>query len=141
MRGQGADPGDIENLFKVSLKELSSEATYEAGIVLYKSIIAIAFNPNDENSPLARVIAARAADKMLTVNGIMASFALCKIGDSVHISARSTGKINVQLILEKMGGGGHFDAAGAFVKNTTEKSVMDALRKAIDEYFEEQMNK
>lgn len=141
LRNVDADPGEVEELFKVSLKELSNEAQYEANMVVYKSVIAIAFNDNDENTPNARVIAARAADKMLTVTGILASFALCRIGDSIHISARSTGKINVQLILEKMGGGGHFDSAGASIQNVSKKSVSDALRKAIDEYFEEPTKK
>ena len=70
-----------------------------------------------------------------------ASFALCRIGETVYISARSQGTINVQLILEKMGGGGHFDSAGAQMKDSTVGSVLPLLRAAIDESLAEQQTK
>ena len=88
---------------------------------------------------LERVNAARAADRLLGVEGVQASFALCRIDDTVHISARSQGKINVQLILEKLGGGGHFDSAGAQKKSYTLEKALEELRYAIDEYFDENM--
>ena len=104
---------------------------------MYRSFIALALNENEDNPPIARVNASRAADRLLSVSGVKASFALCRIGDSVHISARSQGKINVQLILEKIGGGGHFDSAGAQLKGSTVPNAVSMLRAAIDEYFVE----
>ena len=80
--------------------------------------------------------AAKAADKLLTVRGIDASFALVDTGSSINISARSNGKINVQLILEKLNGGGHFDVAGAQVQNTTMLDATVMLKAAIDEYLD-----
>lgn len=137
LRSENANPLDAEALFKISVKDFISEAKFESNVVIYKSVIAIALNENDANSSLVRVNAAKAADRMLSVSGVLAAFALCRSGDSVHISARSEGKINVQRILEKMGGGGHFDAAGAQVNGTTIQQALISLRKAIDEYFEE----
>ena len=61
---------------------------------------------------------------------------LIRTDDQIAISARSNGKINVQLILEKIGGGGHFDSAGAQVKNTVSREVLEQLRGAIDAYLD-----
>ncbi|MBQ0125132.1 MAG: phosphoesterase, partial [Clostridiales bacterium] len=141
LRSENANPLDAEMLFKMGLKDFISEAKFESNVVIYKSVIAIALNENDSGSSVARVNAAKAADRMLGVNGVLAAFALCRLGDSVHISARSDGAINVQLILEKMGGGGHFDSAGAQVKNASTQQALISLRAAIDEYFEENNTK
>ena len=73
---------------------------------------------------------------MLTLKGIEAAFTLVKIGDQIHISGRSSGKINVQLILEKLHGGGHFDVAGAQVVNESVMNVLETLKSSIDEYFD-----
>lgn len=137
LRSENANPLDAEALFKIGIKDFISEARFESNVVIYKSVIAIALNENDSGSALVRVNAAKAADRMLSVDGVLAAFALCKSGDTVHISARSEGKINVQSILEKMGGGGHFDSAGAQMNDTTTQQALISLRKAIDEYFEE----
>ena len=83
-----------------------------------------------------RVAAAKAADKLLTVNGVMASFAICKIDNTVHISARSTGKVNVQVIVEKLGGGGHFDMAATQLKDVSVNDALSMLKEAIDAYVD-----
>ena len=87
-----------------------------------------------------RVAAAKAADKLLTVRNVNAAFALIRIGSTVHISARSNGTINVQLILEKIGGGGHFDVAGAAIAESELKEAEALLMDAIDRYFEDNDN-
>ena len=74
---------------------------------------------------------------MLTLKGIEAAFTLVRIGDHIHISARSSGKINVQLILEKLGGGGHFDIAGAQVISESAVAVLERLKASIDDYLDE----
>ena len=137
LRGEGANPLDAKALFNMELEDFRSEASFETNVVMYRSSLALALNENEDNPPIARVNASRAADRLLTVDGVKASFALCCIGDSVHISARSQGKINVQLILEKIGGGGHFDSAGAQLKGYTIHNAVSVLRAAIDEYFAE----
>ena len=70
-----------------------------------------------------------------TVGEVDASFILVKIGDSINISARSNGSINVQIILEALNGGGHFDVAGAQIKNETMSAVVLKLKKEIDKYI------
>ena len=137
LRTENANPLAAEALFKIGLKDFVSEAQFESNVVIYKSVIAIALNENEMKSSLVRINAAKAADRMLSVNGVFAAFAICKSGDNVHISARSDGKINVQRILEKLGGGGHFDSAGAQLGDMTTQQVLIKLRAAIDEYFDE----
>ncbi|MBQ9510657.1 MAG: DHH family phosphoesterase [Clostridia bacterium] len=139
LRGEGASPLDAEALFRTDIKDFLTEAKFESNVVIYKSVIAIALNDGENNSPLVRVSAAKAADRLLSVEGVQAAFALCKIDETVHISARSQGTINVQLILEKMGGGGHFDSAGVQVKNSSTSTALTTLRAAIDEYLAENM--
>ena len=87
-------------------------------------------------SPNDRVAAAKAADKLLTVRNVQAAFALIRIGSTVHISARSAGTLNVQLILEKIGGGGHFDVAGAAVAGSELEDAEQLLMGAIDAYLD-----
>ena len=82
-----------------------------------------------------RVAASKAADKLLTVKNVRASFALVSVNDSIHISARSNGTINVQLILEKLHGGGHFDMAGAQLTGASMKDALILLKDAIDDYL------
>lgn len=82
-------------------------------------------------------ITPQAADKLLSISGIEASFVITEKPEEVSISGRSTGNINVQLIMEKLGGGGHLTMAGAQIKNYTLEQVRDKLVKAINEYLEE----
>lgn len=137
LRGEGANPLDAKAFFNMDLEDFRSEASFETNVTIHKASIALAINRNEDNPPIARVNASRAADRLLNVSGVKASFALCRIGDCVHISARSQGKINVQLILEKLGGGGHFDSAGAQIKNATITEAQNKLNHAIEEYFVE----
>ncbi|WAM33222.1 DHH family phosphoesterase [Caldicellulosiruptor morganii] len=83
------------------------------------------------------VIIAKVADELLNIKGIDASFVVCKIENTVVISARSNGRINVQLILEKIGGGGHLETAGCRLENMALDEAKNILFKAIDEYIAE----
>lgn len=94
----------------------------------------------DENDKDANVICAKAADELLTISDITASFVIGKLGDKVCISGRSSGDINVQIILEKLGGGGHITLAGAQVEGLSIGEVKNLLIEKINEYFEEQQN-
>lgn len=137
LQNEGASPRAIQNLFKSDLEDLKREAKFETNVKIYRDIFAITTNTlkeSDLSDPADRIAAAKAADKLLTVDGVMASFAICKIDNTVHISARSNGKINVQVIIEKLGGGGHFDAAATQLKDTTVNECLSMLKEAIDEY-------
>ncbi len=135
LRGAGANPTDVYNLFKTSAEDLSKEARFHTAITTYKGNIAISACDGDTDETF-RVIASKAADKMLTLRDIDAAFTLVRIGDQIHISGRSNGKVNVQLILEKFHGGGHFDVAGAQVVSDSVTEVLENLKSAIDEYFD-----
>jgi len=138
LRSEGATPSDAQELFKSSLDDFIREARFENDVVIYRKIIAIS-RSDSEGVPQDRIAAAKAADKLLGISGILASFSLVKIGNSVHISARSTGKINVQLILEKLQGGGHFDVAGAQVADRSLVEALAMLKESIDHYLDNNM--
>ena len=88
------------------------------------------------NSTTSRALAAQAADELLNISGITASFVLYPDEENVYISARSIGDANVQMILEPLGGGGNTATAGAQIKNTTVKEALDALIASIDSFYE-----
>ncbi len=136
LRDSGASPALVQPLFKESFDDYMREAKFRAGVEIYRSRVAITVVDDADSSPEDRIIAAKAADNLLMVDGIAASFALIALGDTVHISARSTGKMNVQLILESMGGGGHFDAAGAQCKDRSASDIVAQLKKEIDRYLD-----
>ena len=135
LRGAGANPTDVYNLFKTSPEDLSKEARFHTSITLYRNNVAVSCC-DGETDESYRIIASKAADKMLTLKGVEAAFTLVRIGDQIHISGRSSGTINVQLILEKLHGGGHFDVAGAQVTSDSIFVVLDTLKESIDEYFD-----
>ena len=133
LQSAGANPTDVYNLFKTAPDDLAKEARFHTDIVMYRDNVAIA-SCDGETDDSYRIIASKAADKMLTLKGVDAAFAIVRIGDAVHISGRSNGKINVQLVLEKLNGGGHFEVAGAQVVGMPVEDVLERLRASIDEY-------
>jgi c-di-AMP phosphodiesterase-like protein len=136
LRGAGASPTDVYSLFKTPASDLSKEARFHTNINIYRENIAISSCDGDTDESY-RIIASKAADKMLTLRDIDAAFTLVRIGEQIHISGRSNGNINVQLILERLNGGGHFDVAGAQVVSDSPTSVLESLKASIDEYFED----
>ena len=82
---------------------------------------------------------AKSADELLTISNITASFVLGKVNNKVCISGRSVGDINVQIILEKLGGGGHITLAGAQMEDKTIEDAKKQLIEKINEYFDENM--
>ena len=133
LQSAGANPTDVYNLFKTAPDDLAKEARFHTDIVMYRDNVAIA-SCDGETDDSYRIIASKAADKMLTLKGVDAAFAIVRIGEAVHISGRSNGKINVQLVLEKLNGGGHFEVAGAQVVGMSVEEVLELLRSSIDEY-------
>ena len=86
------------------------------------------------------IVCAKAADELLTISDITASFVLGQMDDKICISGRSIGDVNVQVILEKLGGGGHITLAGAQVEGKTIEEVKQELISKINEYFSELEN-
>jgi len=140
LRDRGANPAEAMKFFSQSLDDYIREAKFRSNVTAYRDIIAISVG-DGEGENADRVAAAKSADKLLSVEGVRASFALIKIGGIVHISARSSGDINVQLILEQLRGGGHFDAAGAQVETASVEEALILLKKAIDSYLDDRIVK
>lgn len=136
LRDRGANPTEALKYFNTPLEDYIREAKFRTNVVIYRSVIAIALG-DGEGENADRVAAAKAADKLLSVKGVRASFALIDIDGTVHISARSRGDINVQLILEQLRGGGHYDAAGAQVEAGSMQDALNLLKNAIDTYLDE----
>ena len=132
LRNAGASPTDVYDMFKASPLDLAKEARFHTSISVYRNNIAISSCDGDTDESY-RIIASKAADKMLTLQNIEAAFTIVRIGEQIHISGRSNGKINVQIILEKCGGGGHFDIAGAQIKSESVISVLEMLKESIDD--------
>ena len=108
-----------------------------AGIVKNAEVVTEAISVYDETTKDASLICAKAADELLTISDITASFVLGNTGDKICISGRSIGDINVQVILEKLGGGGHITLAGAQVEGMTIEETKQELINRINEYFSE----
>lgn len=137
LRGEGADPAAAGRLFSTDIGDFMREAVFENNIHVYRGCVAVSVYEK-EAAPKDKIAASKAADRLLTVENVRASFVLCVIDGDVHISSRSDGSVNVQLILEKLGGGGHFDAAGAQIPGTDIEDVLRTLKSAIDGYFDEE---
>ena len=133
LRDNNASFETVQDLFKTSLDDYKQEAIFGEKIEIYRNCMAIALNEKGETAS-DKILAARVADNLLMLEDVAASFALVQIDNVVHISARSNGTVNVQLILEKLNGGGRYDEAGAQVKETMSTTLM-RLKAAIDEYI------
>lgn len=139
LRGMGADPEFARTFFFADLDSFVTESKLGSEVRLYRERIAITVYEGDGSAD-DRIAASKTADTLLTVQNIDAAFVLIRTDDSIVISARSNGKINVQLILEQIGGGGHFDSAGAQLKNAVSREVIEKLRVAIDTYLDGENN-
>ncbi|MBO4500971.1 MAG: DHH family phosphoesterase, partial [Clostridia bacterium] len=135
LRGAGANTSSAQAMFKYQLGEFKKIAEFERNIFIFRKIFAITQYESD-NDAENRVTAAQVAERMLMIDGIRASFTVSKAENAIHISARSDGSVNVSLILEKIGGGGHFDSAGAKMSGVNMKQAMSKLREAIVSYCE-----
>lgn len=139
LRRSGADPTSIRQLFQDDMDTYVARAdAVRAAEIVYPGIAIAICPPDIKNAPL---IAAQAADNLLTIRGIHTSFVLCKNGDEIMISARSLGNVNVQVVLEKLGGGGHLTMAGAQISDITEEEAKQKVIEALEEYLKEDESK
>ena len=132
LRQLGADTVEVKKLLQNDFQNTIAKYQIIKSARLYRQEIAIAAL----STSAPRALAAQAADELLNISGITASFVLYPDEDQVVISARSIGDANVQVILEPLGGGGNAATAGAQIPNTTVKDVLDNLVESIDRYYE-----
>jgi len=129
----GADTTEVKLLLQNDFQDTIAKYQIIKASRLYRQEIAIAAL----NTAAPRILAAQAADELLNISGITASFVLYPENDVVFISARSIGKANVQMILEPLGGGGNAATAGAQIPDANVKDVLDRLVASIDKFYEE----
>ena len=133
LRRLGADTTDVKLLLQNDFQDTMAKYQIIKSSRLYRQEIAIAAL----NTGTTRVLAAQAADELLNISGISASFVLYPDENQVIISARSVGSANVQVILEPLGGGGNPATAGAQLQNTDVKDALDRLVESIDKFYEQ----
>ena len=136
LRRCGVDIIRVKKWFQSDLESFNKIAEIVGRAEIVNDTIAISFYP--EKAKDVNVICAKAADELLTISSITASFVIGRLGDKICISGRSIGDINVQVILEKLGGGGHITLAGAQVEGMTLEETKQELINRINEYFSEE---
>ncbi len=134
LRRCGADTVEVKKLFSNTLETYKEKAQLVSGAEIYKDCAIASTSWESEGM---RVTASQAADELLTIEGVRASFVLYKNGEDVNFSARSLGEVNVQVILEEFGGGGHFTMSGAQIKNISMGEARRLLIRELDKKLPE----
>ena len=135
LRRCGADITRVRKMFRDDIESYRAKAEAVRMAEVYRSQYAIAQCPGDIESPT--VLAAQAANELLDISGIKASFVLTIYEGKIYMSARSIDEVNVQIIAEKLGGGGHINSAGAQFDHTNMDEAMQTLKQTIDQMIEE----
>ncbi len=135
LRRNGADSLRVRQLFKNDITEYRAKAQIVSRAeLIYKRIAMSHWDGQETNNALA--LAASAADELLDIRGVEASFVLTQMPGVINVSARSLGDINVQLIMERVGGGGHLTIAGAQLKECTMEEALEKVNEAIQEFLQ-----
>lgn len=131
----GVDTISIKRLFQIDINTFMKKWTIMENAITYRHSISMA--KCVKNDVDMQTVIAQAADELLNISDINCSFVLCDMGGNVIISARSLGVYNIQVIMEKLGGGGHMTMAATQLPGVDLDSAEEMLKNAIDEYFEE----
>lgn len=131
LKKMGADTVEVRKLFASSMDSYQNKTKLVASAEVYNGC---AIACSDLLTDDIRVVAAQAADDLLGINGVDASFVMYEQGDTVNVSARSMGAMNVQVIMETLGGGGHLTMAAAQIADSDMPKVKQLLLNAIDDY-------
>ena len=135
LRKAGADTAQVHKFFQNDLRDTVTKFHIIQGASTYHGTMAIALT----DRPVGRAIAGQAADELLNIAGVEASFVLFPEAGQAYLSARSSSAVNVQVISEMLGGGGNAATAGAQFPGKTPAEVLPALKQAIDEYFDDEI--
>jgi c-di-AMP phosphodiesterase-like protein len=131
LRRTGADTTEVKKLLQTDMKHTVEKYSILQSARLYRNIAVAA-----PQTPQDRIVAAQAADELLNVSGVDASMVVYPTDSGVFISARSIGDLNVQMIMEKLGGGGNRNAAAAQLDGLELNAAVDKLYAAVDEYLD-----
>ena len=136
LRKMGADTVEVKKMFNSDVQDFITKADIIKNSKVIDNRIALAYSEREIEN--INVVIAQAADELLSVKGIEASFVIGRKDDTAFISARSFGHINVQVLMEKLGGGGHIDIAGAQLKDVNLNEAYKTVYEIIEEYLQEE---
>ncbi len=129
LRSMGADTVKVKQLFSNSMKTQKDKSEVVKNAAMYENCAVGVIDFECEN---VRIVASQAADELLNIDDVIASFTVFKTGDTINISARSYGELNVQLVMEDLGGGGHQTMSAAQLQGETFENALSRLKNAID---------
>ncbi len=131
LKNAGADAGKAKNFFKSDMNQFKTINSISRNMSLYRDRFVIS-TYDDNDNPENKVLASKAADGMVEIDGISASFVLYRLENGINLSARSDGTVNVINIAKSIGGGGHFQSAGALIKEIDEQGNLGAVVRDMD---------
>ncbi|MBP3422036.1 MAG: DHH family phosphoesterase [Lachnospiraceae bacterium] len=136
LRRNGADVTRVRKMLRDDVEDYRAKAEVVSKATIYKDVFAISIGEAGEaHNPT--IVGAQAANELLNITGIKASFVLTEYNQTIYISARSIDEMNVQIIMEKMGGGGHLNVAAAQLKDVTLEAATEQLRNTLNEMLDE----
>ena len=135
LRRSGADVSRVRKLFREDAAEYKAKADAVSQAEIYRQNFAISVC-TAEDLPSPTIIGAQAANELLNIRGIKASFVLTEYQGLIYISARSIDEVNVQVIMERMGGGGHMNVAACQLESTGIAEAIGALKKTLDDMLD-----
>ena len=131
LRRNGADVTRVRKLFRNDLAEFKARAEAVQNSELYRGEFAISVCPNNVENPT--ITGAQAANELLNINEVKAAFILTEYEGKIFVSARSLDEINVQIIMERLGGGGHLNIAGAQLEGKTVDEAREIIKETLDQ--------
>ena len=136
LRRAGADVTRVRKLFRDDVVEYKAKADAVRQAEIYRNLYAISTCTSDGiQSPT--IVGAQAANELLNIKGIRASFVLTEYQGLVYVSARSIDEVNVQIIMERLGGGGHMNIAGAQIEGISQEEAISIIKETINNMLEE----
>ena len=135
LRRNGADITRVRKMFRENMQDYKVRAKSINGAEVFMDSFAISTCKGDTTESI-NVVAAQTANELLNIKGIQASFVLCELEDKIYVSARSIDEVNVQIVMEKLGGGGHMNIAGAQVKDKTIEETKALIMETVKEMRE-----
>jgi c-di-AMP phosphodiesterase-like protein len=136
LRRNGADVTRVRKLFREDAGEYKAKADTVSQAEIYRSRFAISVLSNDEiSSPT--IVGAQAANELLNIKGVRASFVCTEYQSQIYVSARSIDEVNVQVIMEKLGGGGHMSSAGCQMEGVSTPEAIAILKRTLDQMIDE----
>ena len=137
LRRNGADVTRVRKLFREDAVEYKAKADAVSQAEIYRGCYAISVLNNEEGVKSPTVLNAQAANDLLAIKGVKASFMCVEYHGQIYVSARSIDEVNVQVIMERMGGGGHMSIAGCQMEDTTINEAIGVIKRTIDTMIEE----